>query len=257
MAIGPMLLANEPRGIRLRRMGIFERSIRVASANFNALLDKADSPEKSLDLLLREMREQLRAARGEVVRAVAAEKQLRNTLSELDRDIALWASRAELAIRHGKDDLARDALAFKRRLEAERARTEELRVQQRQNALEMKAEFERMERKMEEFSARQGTIAVLARQAAAGGGADGLGARAGEDPLSAWQDMEDRIDTLDAMLEAERELDDALGKRAAGSMTTSEVEAQFAALERSAAPSPDVTRDEEPPPVERKFRVEG
>ena len=53
-------------------MGIFERMGRVASANLNALLDAADSPEKSLDLTLREMRDQLRAARREVVRALAA-----------------------------------------------------------------------------------------------------------------------------------------------------------------------------------------
>ena len=99
-------------------MGIFERMGRVASANFNALLDRADSPEKSLDLTLREMREQLRAARREVVRSLAAEKQLRNKVAELERDVTRWASRAELAVKQGNDALARDALAFKRRVAA-------------------------------------------------------------------------------------------------------------------------------------------
>ena len=68
-------------------MGIFERMSRVASANFNALLDRADSPEKSLELTLHEMREQLRAARREVVRSVAAEKQLGNKAEELGGDV--------------------------------------------------------------------------------------------------------------------------------------------------------------------------
>ena len=75
-------------------MGIFERVSRVASANFNALLDRADAPERSLDLTLREMREQLRAARREVVRSLAAEKQLNNRGAELARDVARWEGRA-------------------------------------------------------------------------------------------------------------------------------------------------------------------
>ena len=61
------------------------------------------------------------------MRSVAAEKQLRNKTADLDREVARWESRAELAVRHGKDDLARDALAQKKRLTGERDRTERLR----------------------------------------------------------------------------------------------------------------------------------
>jgi phage shock protein A len=243
-------------------MGIFERMGRVASANFNALLDATDSPEKSLDLTLREMREQLRAARREVVRSVAAEKQLKNSVAELDRELSLWESRAELAVRRGDDQLAKDALAQKRRVAGERERTEALRAQQRQSALEMKAEFERMERKMEEFSARQGTIAVLARQAATGSlGASG----SGETPLSAWQEMEDRLDNVDVVFEAQREVDEALAERRGPSgMTRAEVEAQFAALERPGDADPKSTPasklatelDEELSALKKKYRVQ-
>jgi phage shock protein A len=240
-------------------MGIFERMGRVASANFNALLDATDSPEKSLDLTLREMRDQLRAARREVVRSVAAEKQLKNSVAELDREISLWESRAALAVRRADDQLAKDALAQKRRVVGERERTEALRVQQRQSALEMKAEFERMERKMEEFSARQGTIAVLARQAATGG----LGER-GETPLSAWQEMEDRLDNVDVVFEAQREVDEALAeRRGPGGMTRAEVEAQFAALERASDKEPgslpaskaNAELDAELSALKKKYRV--
>lgn len=241
-------------------MGIFERMSRVASANFNALLDMADSPEKSLDLTLREMREQLRGARREVVRSLAAEKQLRNKVVEVERDVAIWNGRAELAVRHGKDELARDALAQKRRLAGERDRTEALRVQQRQNALEMKAEFERMEQKMQEFSARQGTLAVLARQAARGGGAESLGAPPHDSPLSAWHDMEDRLENIDAVFEAQREVDEALAEgRGPSGLSRAEVEAQFMALEQGAraggeAPADGV--DEELLALKKKYRVQ-
>ena len=238
-------------------MGIFERIGRVASADLNALLDATDSPEKSLDLTLREMRDQLRAARREVVRALAAEKQLRNQVESLGREVILWESRAELAVRRGDDGLAREALAQKRRVSLERERTEALRVQQRQNALELKSEFERMERKMEEFSARQGTIAVLARQAAAGAAAGGMPASG---PLSAWQEMEDRIDNIDLVFEAQREVDEALAERRGPSgMTRAEVEAKFVALESRGSseppPSGGAELDEELARLKKKYRV--
>jgi phage shock protein A len=241
-------------------MGIFERMGRVASANFNALLDRADSPEKSLELTLHEMREQLRAARREVVRSVAAEKQLGNKVGELGREVARWEERAELAVRNGKDELARAALGQKRRLGADRDRTEALRIQQLQNALEMKAEFERMERKLEDFSARKGTLAVLARQAAGGGGAAGLGSGAGE-TLSAWQDMEDRLENIDTIFEAQREVDAELARGGRpGGMSATDVEAEFRQLEQgsAAAPAPASAPDDldqELSALKRKYRV--
>jgi len=243
-------------------MGIFERMGRVASANFNSLLDHADSPEKALDLTLREMREQLRAARREVVRSLAAEKQLEKKVGDLAEDVARWESRAELAVRHGKDDLARDALAHKRRLADERASVDRLRLEQQRNVAEMKVEFERMERKMAEFAARQGTIAVLARQAAAGGGSESLGAVGrGETPLSAWQEMEDRLDSVDTVFEAQREVDAALSEqRGPGGMTAAEVEAQFNALERGGKPTNGAASagvDEELAALKKKYRVQG
>ncbi len=239
-------------------MGIFERMGRVASANFNALLDASESPEKSLELTLREMREQLISARREVVRALAAEKQLKHEVVELEQQTSLWESRAALAVRHGNDALAGDALAHKRRVAGERERTEALRVQQRQNALEMKAEFERMERKMEEFSARRGTLAALARQATTGLNRSSDAPDAS--PLSAWHDVEKRLDDIDVVFEAQREVDEALAeRRGPGGLTRSEVEAQFAALEGTSPsqvpPLAGGDLDSELSALKQKYRV--
>ncbi len=85
------------------------------SANFNALIDKADDPRKSLDQTLLEMREQILAARREVVSGVASEKQLKKKVEELDQEVEKWQRRAELAVRTDDDALAREALLQKRR----------------------------------------------------------------------------------------------------------------------------------------------
>lgn len=211
-------------------MGIFDRMGKVISSNFNALLDKAEDPKKSIDLTLEEMREQLKAARQEVVRSVAAEKQLKKKVSELDEQVALWEKRAELAIRHADDDLAREALLQKRRVTAERDRAEALRAEQRGNALEMKRELERMETKVDEIGARKGTIVAKAEQAKV---AAETGTGVGGGAFAEFRRMEDQIEGVETALAAQSEIDTALAQPSPTGMSRAEVEAKFRQLEGS------------------------
>jgi phage shock protein A len=241
-------------------MGVFERMGRVISSNFNALLDSVEDPGKSVDLTLKEMGDQIRAARHEVVKSVAAEKQLRKKGEDLAAEIERWERRAELAIKHGDDDLAREALRHKRRLQGERERAERLRVEQRAVALELKSEIERMEAKLKELEARRGTLAVKARQAKAGGGVESLGAPgAGVGAFDEFRRMEAEIEGVEAAIEVQREVDEALGPaRGPSGMTRDEVEAKFRALEHgggeTATRAEDV--DDELAALKKRVRVE-
>ena len=69
-------------------MGIFDRMGKVISSNVNALLDKAEDPKKNIDLIVEEMKDQIRTARKELVEAVAAEKVLRKKVEDLDADLS-------------------------------------------------------------------------------------------------------------------------------------------------------------------------
>lgn len=241
-------------------MGLFDRMSRVIASNFNALLDSADDPRKSIEQTLREMEDALKGAQREVVRSVAAEKQLRKKVEGLDIELDKWARRAELAVKHGDDDLAREALKQKKRATGERDRAEALRSQQRDNALELKAELSRMEGKIEELEARKGTLVTRAEQAKAGGGAEGLGAPAGGSAFAAFRRMEDQIEGVEAAYSAQREVDEALApERGPGGMTREEVEARFRALEHGAegisgTPADEV--DEELEALKKKVRVQ-
>ncbi len=211
-------------------MGIFDRMGRVISSNFNALLDQAEDPAKSLAQTLSEMQTQLRLAKTELVRAVAAERQLRRKVEDIEAERERWEKRAELAVEHGDDALAREALRQRRRLELERQRTEQLRGEQRGNALEMKATWESMQTKFRDFSARKSTIATRAAQAKHGGGIEALGG-SGE-AFAEFRAIEDRIEGVDDVMDAQREVDQMLATAGSpGAMTASEVEARFAALE--------------------------
>ena len=239
-------------------MGIFDRMGRAIRSNFNALVDSADDPKKNIDQTIREMGEQLRAARQEVVRSVAAEKQLRKKTEELDRESDVWANRAELAVKHGDDALAKEALKQKARIAKERDRAEGLRAEQRKNAVDMKAELERMEAKVEELKARKGTLVAQAEQAKAGDNVEGLGSGGvGGGAFAEFRRMEDQIEGVESAVAAQREVEDAL--RGPGGMSRAEVEAKFRRLEAGVTTDEDggsTEIDEELKALKKKVRVE-
>jgi phage shock protein A len=203
------------------------------------------------------MREQLRAARHEVVRGVAAEKQLKGKVTQLDDEVHTWEKRAELAVRSGDDELAREALLQKQRATRERDRAEALRAEQRGAALEMKRELGRMEAKVEEISARKGAIVAKAEQAKQGreGGTSTVGGGA----FAEFKRMEDQIEGVEAAVQAQSELDEILGDRGPTGLSRAEVEAKFRQLEGAgfSADSPKASEvDDELQALKKKIRID-
>lgn len=202
---------------------------RVISSNVNSLLDKAEDPKKSINLLLEEMKEQTRAGKKEIVEGLAAEKMLRKKVDELDVEVEKWERRAELALKADDEKLAREALVQKKRVVGERDRAEALRAEQRAAVLTMKAELERMENKQQELEGRKNTLATQLKQARGGGGSEGLGAKPGGAAFEEFRRMEAQIEGVAAEVDARREVEDSLRD---GRMSEGDLESKFAALER-------------------------
>jgi len=221
-------------------MGIFDRMGKVISSNFNSLLDKAEDDKKILELNVEEMGDQLKAARQEVISAVAAEKQLKKKAEDLGADAEKWDKRAELALKSGDEALAREALKQKRRVTTEAEAAEKSRQEARNQALEMKEELERMERKLEDVKMRKNTIAARAQQAKAGGGAEGLGAKGGSSAFDNFRKLEDKIEGREAENAAMSEVEDALGTR-----EKQDLEAKFRDLERGVGGKPGKSGESE------------
>ncbi len=237
-------------------MGIFDRMGKVISSNMNALLDKAEDPRKSIDLIVEEMKDQVRAAKKELVEGVAAEKILRKKVDDLDAEAEKWERRAELALKAEDEKLAREALVQKKRVVGDRDRAESLRAEQRSAVLNMKSELERMEQKQKELEAKKGTIATQLKQARGGGGAEGLGAKGGGGAFAEFRRMEEKIDGAAAEVQAHREVEEAIhGDRA----TAEELESKFARLEGrgdgggGAAKNPEL--DDEIAALKKKIRI--
>lgn len=235
-------------------MGIFDRMGKVIASNVNSMLDRAEDDHKLIELTVEEMEEQLRRGRQDVISAVASEKQLKKRVLDLKADVDKWDKRAELAVKANDESLARDALKQKKRVATEAEAAEKSRQDQAAQALNMKAELERMEHKLDELRLRKGTLAARAEQAKGGGGATGLGARGGSNAFENFRQMEDKIEGREAESAAMAEVEEALGR----GEKASDLEAKFRALEHggAGAGSPGNSEiDEELAALKKRIRV--
>ena len=91
-------------------MSTFSRLRYVIAANVNALIEKAEDPEKLLRALIREMEDAGEEARLACAELLAEQQRQARLEARLDEDALQWQQRAEAAVEKGRDDLAREAL---------------------------------------------------------------------------------------------------------------------------------------------------
>ena len=96
-------------------MGIFTRFRDIISSNINAMLDKAEDPEKLIKLMIREMEDTLVEIKTACAGVMASGKKIQRQLDSHEAQSQYWSEKAELAVNKGRDDLAREALIEKRK----------------------------------------------------------------------------------------------------------------------------------------------
>lgn len=95
-------------------MSIFSRFRDIVSSNLNAMLDKAEDPEKLIKLMIQEMEDTLIEMKASCAGAMANRTKVDRAIASAKADVEAWEHKARLAISKGREDLAREALFEKR-----------------------------------------------------------------------------------------------------------------------------------------------
>jgi phage shock protein A len=102
-------------------MGVFSRISDIINSNLNAILDRAQDPEKIIRMIVQEMEDTLVEVRSSAVKTIAELKEMERKTAAVAKDIDEWQGKAEFALTKGREDLAKGALQIKAKLEQELA----------------------------------------------------------------------------------------------------------------------------------------
>lgn len=97
-------------------MGILSRFKDIMKVNVNALLDRADSPEKTIDEYMRSLNSDLGKVKAETASVLSDERRAKRALDECSAEIKKLQRYAEKSVEAGKEE---DALKFLERKAAQ------------------------------------------------------------------------------------------------------------------------------------------
>lgn len=205
-------------------MSLLSRVRDLVSANLNAMLDKAEDPEKMVNEYMRQLQEQLYEAKTAVASAMADETKLHNKMVTFQTEADQWQSKAEAAVRASDDELAKAALGRKANAQKMADTYRQQYEQQDEQVEQLQKALVSLESRLSEAKAKKELIIAKKNRAetqeAIQRTVQGLGNLNAMDKLS---QMEERVD--DRLAQA-----DAMSKLEGGSL-----EARFADLERDTA----------------------
>lgn len=215
---------------------ILGRITNMAKANINALLDRAEDPEKMLDQMIRDYTNSIREAESAVAQTVGnvrlAEKDLeddRSAASQWGEKAALASKKAEEARTSGDtaeaerlDNLARLALGKQIDFEQQVKAQEPLLISQKDMAEQLKAGLAGMKTKLEDLKVKRDQLVARQKTAEAQNRVQETAEKFNlADPTSELNRFEEKIRKQEALAAGRAEL------------ASESLENQFAELEKS------------------------
>jgi phage shock protein A len=171
----------------------------IVNANINALLDKAEDPEKMIKLMMQEMEDTLIELKSSCASKMATKAKLDRKRDELDNLAKRWMSRAELALGKGREDLAREALMEKRRALDEQARIADDASRYDEMIKKSKEDIGKLEDKLQSLRQKHQTIIERAARAREEQSAnDTLRKASDAAAFSRFEHMEQQVDRMEA-----------------------------------------------------------
>jgi len=111
-------------GTHKKRMSVFTRFKDIVEANINAMLDKAENPQRMLRLMIQDMEDTLVEMKVSCAQKMADKANTRRAIDRISPEIDRWTQRAELALSKNREDMAREALVHRRQVRDDTQRLE-------------------------------------------------------------------------------------------------------------------------------------
>ncbi len=184
-------------------MGIFSRFSDIVNSNINALLDKAEDPEKMVRLIIQEMEDTLVEVRSTSARTIAEKKELQRVVNRLESEVAEWQGKAELALSKDRDDLARSALIERQKAADQAAAVSKDITNLDEHINKLQDEVGQLQEKLADAKARQKSM--LMRQQTVASRLEvkkTLDSTRLNDAMYKFERYEAKIDSLEAQVEA-------------------------------------------------------
>lgn len=208
-------------------MGIFDRLSSLLKSNINDLISSAEDPEKMLNQIIVDMRDQLVKAKQQVASAIADEKRLRDQADAEIRQAQDWEQKAMLAIQQGRDDLAKQALVRHTEHVEHARQLEETWGRHQQETEALKNSLRDLNEKIEEAKRKKNLLLARQRRAQAQKRiTETMSALSEKSAFEAFARMEERIEQNERQIRASAEIDrEFSGDR---------LQSEFRALEKGA-----------------------
>ena len=188
-------------------MGVLERIRTVLKSNINALISKAENPEKMLNQLVIDMNEQLMEAKRQVAMSIADEKKLERQQLE-NRGLAdEWERKAMLAVKSSRDDLAKEALVRKVEFDGYAAGYQKEYASQHAAVEQLKDALRQLQGKIEEASRKRNLLVARAKRAEAQKQIQTtMGSLSNTSSFDTFERMAAKVDQIEAEADAMGEL---------------------------------------------------
>ena len=222
-------------------MGIFSRFTDIVNSNINALLDKAEDPEKMVRLIIQEMEDTLVEVRSASAKTLANKKEIVAQINKYQADATDWQAKAELALSKDRDDLARAALQERKKCsEAADALSKELSFVDEQIS-KLQDEIGQLQEKLADAKSRQ--KAIIMRQKTASSRLEvkrTLDSSKVDAAMGRFEQYERKIDDLESQVEAydlgKKTLQDEFAELEAGDKIDEELAALKAKVQGESKP---------------------
>lgn len=221
-------------------MGIMTRFKDIMASNVNALLDRAEDPEKMIDQYLRNLESDFAKVKAETASIMAEEKSAKRKLNECDEEIGRMGEYAKKAVTAGNDDDARQFLAKKGEFTRKRETLAKNYELAKANSEKMRQMHDKLEQDICEMKSRRDMLKAKVKVAETQKKINEIGAgfeSAGSNK-AAFDKMEDRVNRMLDEAEAASELNkpasgndiDDLARKYDMAGTGSDVDDELAAL---------------------------